>query len=100
MPYQDLFDFDKVGSLNPEVLNPEEIYRRELATVFARSWLFLTHESQLPKPGGFATAGGAYECLSELLRAGHIGARHFCTRWAELLDGDPLTPALPGPAPL
>ncbi|WP_328609151.1 aromatic ring-hydroxylating dioxygenase subunit alpha [Amycolatopsis sp. NBC_00345] len=56
MPYQDLMDFDKVGSLNPEVLHSEEIYRRELATVFARSWLFLTHESQLPKPGDFVTA--------------------------------------------
>jgi len=56
MPYQDLLDFDKVGTLNPEVLHSEEIYRRELATVFARSWLFLTHESQLVKPGDFVTA--------------------------------------------
>jgi naphthalene 1,2-dioxygenase subunit alpha len=34
----------------------KEIFQRELETVFARNWLFLTHDSLIPSPGDYVTA--------------------------------------------
>ncbi|MEU0940045.1 aromatic ring-hydroxylating dioxygenase subunit alpha [Embleya sp. NPDC005971] len=41
------------GLINPIIYTDPEIYQAELEQVFARSWLFLAHDTQLPKPGSF-----------------------------------------------
>lgn len=48
----DLIDADR-GQLNPQIYSDAEIYQRELEQVFSRSWLFLAHDSQLPRRGSF-----------------------------------------------
>ena len=44
------------GIISREIFVSEEIYRQELERVFARAWLFVGHESQIPKPGDFLTS--------------------------------------------
>src|SRR5438552_17813623 len=47
-----LVDF-AAGQISREIFVNDEIYREELEKVFARSWLFVGHESQIPNPGDF-----------------------------------------------
>src|SRR5258706_10045611 len=47
-----LVDGDR-GLSSREIFVSEEIYRQELERVFARAWLLLGHESQVPRPGDF-----------------------------------------------
>lgn len=55
LPYLDrLVDLEK-GSLSRRVYWDHQIYEQELEKIFARSWLFLAHESQLPKAGDYLT---------------------------------------------
>lgn len=53
-----LIDFDK-GRLSRRVYWDDRIYQQELEKIFARSWLFLAHESQLPKSGDYLTTSMA-----------------------------------------
>ena len=43
------------GLIDRNVFFDQELYERELEQVFARSWLFVGHESQIPEVGDFVT---------------------------------------------
>lgn len=45
----------KEGWLDRRIFTRDDIYEQELYKIFARSWLFVAHESQLPKNGDFLT---------------------------------------------
>jgi phenylpropionate dioxygenase-like ring-hydroxylating dioxygenase large terminal subunit len=41
------------GTISRDIFVSDAIYREELERVFARAWLFVGHESQVPNPGDF-----------------------------------------------
>ena len=45
-------DVDR-GIISREIFVNEDIYRSELEQIFARTWLCVGHESQIPEPGDF-----------------------------------------------
>ncbi len=49
-----LIDLDKAVQ-SKQVFWDQDIYDQEMENIFGRSWLFLTHESQIPEPGDFFT---------------------------------------------
>ncbi|MBV9583581.1 MAG: Rieske 2Fe-2S domain-containing protein, partial [Alphaproteobacteria bacterium] len=51
------------GQISREIFVNETIYQEELERVFARAWLFVGHESQIPHPGDFAVAGMGEESV-------------------------------------
>ncbi len=51
----DLVDAER-GLISREIFVNEEVYRQEQERIFARVWLFLGHESQIPQPGDFFTS--------------------------------------------
>lgn len=49
-----LVDAD-VGLVDKRIFVEQEIYQEEMEKIFAKCWLFLGHESQVPNPGDFFT---------------------------------------------
>jgi phenylpropionate dioxygenase-like ring-hydroxylating dioxygenase large terminal subunit len=43
----------KAGEISREIYVNDDIYREEQERVFARAWLFIGHEAQVPNPGDF-----------------------------------------------
>ncbi|MCW5773601.1 MAG: Rieske 2Fe-2S domain-containing protein [Rhodospirillaceae bacterium] len=63
---------DRVHS---RVYTDPEIFAREQEMLFGRAWLFLCHESQIPKTGDFVSARiGAVPVLAVRQRNGHVAA--------------------------
>src|SRR6184192_156470 len=56
----------KTGQISREIFVNEAIYAEEQERIFARAWLFIGHESQIPSPGDYAAArmGGWSACRS------------------------------------
>jgi phenylpropionate dioxygenase-like ring-hydroxylating dioxygenase large terminal subunit len=51
------------GEISREIFVNEDIYRQEQERVFARAWLFVGHESQIPDPGDYFVSGMGEESV-------------------------------------
>lgn len=52
--YSDLVDPDE-GQISALIYADEDIYDQEMRSIFGTSWLFLAHESMIPKKGDYLT---------------------------------------------
>src|SRR5882757_4747596 len=64
----------KSGQISREIFVNEAIYAEEQERIFARAWLFIGHESQIPNPGDFAASRMGEEAV--ILTRDRAGAVH------------------------
>ncbi len=63
----------RVGEISREIFVNEDIYAEEQERIFARAWLHVGHESQIPKPGDyFVSSMGEESVILCRDRAGRI----------------------------
>ena len=61
-PRHKLVDLEQ-GTVSREIFVSNAIYEEELEKIFARSWLFVGHETQVPKPGDYFVSGMGEESV-------------------------------------
>ncbi len=61
-PQHKLVDLER-GTISREIFVSNAIYQEELEKIFARSWLFVGHETQVPKPGDYFVSGMGEESV-------------------------------------
>src|SRR5450631_4325972 len=52
LPIDQMIDTQR-GLISREIFVSPEFHKQELERLFSRAWLFVGHESQIPKPGDY-----------------------------------------------
>ncbi len=84
-----------IGNINqsPQLCRDKDVHERKVERIFSRAWLFLGHESLLPKPGDFIITYKAEDFMAEdkpQHAAKAIASRSADANWGLML-GSPTT---------
>src|SRR6202012_3507729 len=74
LPIDRMIDLNR-GMVSREIFVSPEFYREELEKLFTRAWLFVGHESLIPKPGDFFVSRMGEESVilcRDTQGAGHV----------------------------